>query len=239
MKKKIALIMAMAKEAKPVIHRLKLAEMPPPWNPKLPMRLYQGTICGLTVTLTLCGKDPVHGVDLVATQPAALAAFLTLEHLHPDLIINAGTAGGLQAMGAAIGDVYLGHDKVFFHDRRIPVKGFDRYGSGGYDCRDFRALVLNAGLKTGRISTGNSLDTTERDMEIMRTHQIAVKDMEAAAIGWVASLFNVPVMYLKAITDWVDHHEETAAQFNRNFALALENLTLAVTASLSSMEASR
>ena len=222
--KKIAIIMAMAGEASPVISQLKLTEVNPPWNSKLPMRLYQSMVGRLDVTLTLCGKDAVTGVDLVATQPATLATFLTIEHLKPDLIINAGTAGGFRDMGAEIGDVYIGHDKVFFHDRRIPIEGFDCYGSGGYACQDFNDIAKSCGAKIGRISSGNSLDTTERDLEIMRTNRIVVKDMEAASIAWVASLFNMPVMYLKAITDWVDHHEKTVEQFDRNFALALRNL---------------
>jgi len=219
--KKIAIIMAMEAEAAPVIKQLKLAPATPPWNPRLPMRLYGGTIGSTEVTLTLSGKDAVHGVDLVATQPAVLAAFLTIEHLNPDLVINAGTAGGFQAMGAEIGDVYLGCDSVFFHDRRIPIDGFDSYGVGEYVCAAFSNMAVGKGIKVGRISSGNSLDANEQDIEIMRINKIAVKDMEAAAIGWVASLFNVPVMYLKAITDLVDHHEKTADQFDHNFALAV------------------
>jgi 5'-methylthioadenosine nucleosidase len=228
--------MAMASEAAPIISQFKLAEIPAPWNPKLPMLLYHGLVGDINVTLTLCGKDTVHGVDLVATQPAVLATFLTIEHLKPDLIINAGTAGGFRDMGAEIGDVYLGHDKVFFHDRRIPIAGFDCYGFGGYACLDFSTLASAVGLKLGRISTGNSIDTTERDMEIMRSNRIAVKDMEAAAVGWVAALFGMPVMYLKAITDWVDHHEKTVAQFEHNLDRAIKRLTQASIAILTSIE---
>lgn len=233
--KRVTIIIAMAGEAAPIISRLKLAGAPPPWNPKLPMRLYQGPVGGLDVTLTACGTDPVYGVDLVATQPAILTTFLAIEYLKPDLIVNTGTAGGFRKLGAEIGDVYLGHEKVFFHDRRIPIAKFDCYGLGGYACADFRALASANGLKLGRISTGNSLDSTDRDMEIMRSNNIAVKDMEAAAIGWVASLFGVPVMYLKAIVDWVDYHEKIGDQFTNNFNRAIERLTQAVIAILGGM----
>jgi nucleoside phosphorylase len=222
--KSVALIMAMAAEATPVLRQLGLVEVPPPWNPRLPMRPYRGMVGRLDVTLTVCGRDPAHGVDLVATQPAVLATFLAIEHFRPDLIINAGTAGGFRDMGANIGDVYLGCDAVFFHDRRIPIEGFDRYGLGGYRCADFSAMARSVALKSGRISTGNSLDVTERDVEIMRANQITVKDMEAASVCWVAGLFGTPVLCLKAITDWVDHHESTAAQFDQNFANALGSL---------------
>lgn len=232
--KKISIIMAMAREAEPIIEALKLSKVIPPWNPKLPMRLYRGQVGSHDVTLTLCGKDEVQGVDLVATQPAVLAAYLTIEYLKPDLLINAGTAGGFQAMGAEIGDVYVGNDAVFFHDRRIPVKGFEAYGKGGYACHDFSDIGLSLGLKSGRISTGNSIDCSEKDLEIMKANKVAVKDMEAAAIAWVASLLYTPVMYLKAITDLVDHHEDTSKQFETNFNLAIGMLEEAVVEVLAS-----
>ncbi|XVF00946.1 hypothetical protein REPUB_Repub04eG0046100 [Reevesia pubescens] len=47
--------------------------------------------------------------------------------LQPDLIINAGTAGGFK--GAVISDVFL-VSHVAFHDRRIPTPVFDLYGVG-------------------------------------------------------------------------------------------------------------
>jgi nucleoside phosphorylase len=40
----------------------------------------------------------------------------------------------------------------------------------------------------------------------------------------------VPFTALKAITDLVDHHEETAEQFDRNLALAIDRLAAALAA---------
>lgn len=59
--RKIALIMAMASEAAPIVSRLGLREASSPWNAKLPMRLYRGPVGGLDVTLTLCGTGAVPG----------------------------------------------------------------------------------------------------------------------------------------------------------------------------------
>lgn len=46
-------------------------------------------------------------------------------------------------------------------------------------------------------SAGNSLDYTEKDLEIMHEHGAAVKEMEAGSIGWVAALYKVPLLCIK------------------------------------------
>lgn len=44
------------------------------------------------------GRDGEHGVDLVGTVPASLAAFLALQAWpSADLVISTGTAGGFKA----------------------------------------------------------------------------------------------------------------------------------------------
>ena len=65
-------------------------------------------------------------------------------------------------------------------------------------------LAADLQLKRGIISTGNSLDKTERCLELMAASGAAVKEMEAAAIGWVAWLFHKPFLAVKSITDLVD-----------------------------------
>lgn len=72
------------------------------------------------------GKCRLHSVDNVGTVPAAVAAYLATQIFAPDLIINAGTAGGFKARGAAIGDIYVGTQTVN-HDRRIPLSVGNRY----------------------------------------------------------------------------------------------------------------
>lgn len=66
------------------------------------------------------GKCTIHGVDNVGTVPAAVTAYLAAQEFHPDLVISAGTAGGFQSKGAAIGDVFLATGFAN-HDRRIPI----------------------------------------------------------------------------------------------------------------------
>lgn len=54
------------------------------------------------------------------------------------------------------------------------------------------------------VSSGNSLDYTEQDMAFMSSNKVAVKEMEAAAVAWVAAMFKAPMFCVKSITDIVD-----------------------------------
>lgn len=218
--RRIAVIMAMRAEAEPVIDRLGLRAVDG-LRPELPMERYAGP--GESpdddLLLVVHGEDPVHGTDCIGTQPAALAAFLVLDEWKPDLLVNAGTAGGFADRGARVGDVYAAADRFVYHDRRIPLPGFEAYGRGGYPAPDVSGMAEALGLKQGVVSTGNALDMTSRDREIMAAHDAEVKEMEAAAVAWVARLYGVPLLALKAITDLVDR-PESERQFAENLARA-------------------
>jgi hypothetical protein len=66
--------------------------------PPAPCVSYSGTVSGVTVHVVWTGRDAEHGVDLVGTVPASLAAYLALQAWpETDLVISAGTAGGFRA----------------------------------------------------------------------------------------------------------------------------------------------
>ncbi|EOX97777.1 5'-methylthioadenosine/S-adenosylhomocysteine nucleosidase 1 isoform 2 [Theobroma cacao] len=127
----ILIIIAMQTEALPVVNKFQLTENPHPAFPKgVPWVHYHGTYKEITINLVWPGKDLTLGVDSVGTICASLVAYASIQALQPDLIINAGTAGGFKvAKGAGIGDVFLA-SHVAFHDRRIPIPVFDLYGVG-------------------------------------------------------------------------------------------------------------
>ena len=220
----IAVIMAMAEEAEPFIREMCLEPVESVFDSRLPMEVFAGKAGTADLVLIVGGKDPRYGVDSVATQPATLAAYLAIERFKPDLLINAGTAGGFRARGAEIGDVYMGADCIRFHDRRIPIPGMEAYGVGSYPVPEFRGLAAALGLKPGIISTGNSLDMVPEDLERLKANGADVKEMEAAAIAWVADLYQVPLLALKSITDLVDTETPTQDEFLANLSLASETL---------------
>jgi nucleoside phosphorylase len=224
-RKKIALLFAMQQEADPILKELGLKQVQSFGDPRLPMCFYRGEFGQhLELLLSVNGRDLRFGVDAIGTEPAVLNAYVTLLQFKPDLCLNAGTAGGFKSQGAQIGDVYLSEGHFKFHDRRIPVPGWDAYGVGSYPVFRIPGLAESLGLKLGVVTTGNSLDFTERDLEMIKKNQGAVKEMEAAGIAWVASLLGVPLVALKSVTDFVDHHETAQDQFFKNLDLATQRL---------------
>ena len=220
---RVALLFAMHAEAAPVVAALGLLPVESS-DPRLGFVQYTGTFHGLEVTLSQNGTDARHGVDRIGTQAATLNAYVTLTQHQPDLCINAGTAGGFVKRGAAIGDVILSHGTMRFHDRRIPIPGFDAWGVGSYPSLVLPAVAARLGLREGAISTSDSLDATAECHARMDAHDTHAKEMEAASIAWVCSLLGVPFLALKAITDLVDGGAPTATEFTKNLQHASERL---------------
>lgn len=130
----------------------------------------------------IAGFDKKHGVEAVGTVPATLLADRMISHFKPRLHLNAGTAGAFLSKGAQIGEVYIGSPFVCFHSRNIELPGFEEMGIGRCETYDFKELKH---IKRGVISTGDSLNFTSEDERIMNKTNADLKEMEAAAIGWV------------------------------------------------------
>jgi 5'-methylthioadenosine nucleosidase len=75
---------------------------------------------------------------------------------------------------------------------------------------------MHAGLKSGVVSTGNSLGFVSEDLELMHSANTAVKDMESAAVAYVCRLWQTPMLAIKAVTDIVDGDKATTEEFLAN-----------------------
>ena len=225
----ILILIAMAAEAEPLIASLSLTKLEAHHTHPYSTTLYTGTLRGVTITVAtngqciLCPENA--GIDNVGTTPAALTTLLAMQILSPkpDLVINAGTAGGFSKMGAAIGDAFVS-THIRHHDRRIPIPGWDFYAKGHHSTITTPNLCAALKLKSGVVSTGNSLDCTDRDMELMLENGASVKDMEAASIAWVLQHSNTPFFCLKVVTDIVDSTRPTQEEFMENLAAAAQSL---------------
>lgn len=227
---KVLIIMAMEAEAMPLVHNFRLVEAPTHEStfPKgAPWIRYHGNYKGLHIDLVRPGKDTDFGVDSVGTVSAALLTYASIQTLKPDLIINAGTAGGFNAKGASVGDVYLASD-VAFHDRRIPIPVFDTYGVGARKTFAAPNILKELNFKAGKLSTGDSLDMSPQDEELILSNDATVKDMEGAAVAYVADMFSTPAIFVKAVTDIVDGQKPTTEEFLMNLKAVTETLELAV-----------
>ncbi|XVE93777.1 hypothetical protein REPUB_Repub01dG0223900 [Reevesia pubescens] len=224
----ILIIIAMQTEALPVVNKFQLIENPHSSFPKgVPWVHYHGTYKDIVMNLVWPGKDLTLGVDSVGTISASLMTYASIQALQPDLIINAGTAGGFKAKGAGIGDVFL-VSHVAFHDRRIPIPVFDLYGVGLRQAFSTPNLLKALNLKTGKLSTGDSLDMSPHDEASITANDATVKDMEGAAVAYVADLLKVPAIFVKAVTDIIDGEKPTAEEFLQNLAAVTASLDQAV-----------
>lgn len=219
---KICYIVAMRAEAKPFIEHYGV-ELQDKFFAPLPCICYKGMVGDNELWIVLNGEQ--HGSDLVGCEAASVAALAAIQKIQPDLVINSGTCGAFKRNGAQIGDVYLGSG-VMFHDRRVP--GDDEWGTqalGNYPVwQGTQALAERLGFKLGKVSTGSSLDMQPCDEQIIRENHGELKDMEGAAVAFVCSLFQVPILFVKSVTDLCDSGAETYEEFSRNLAMASEEL---------------
>eukprot|EP00218_Dolichomastix_sp_CCMP3274_P011785 CAMPEP_0170143364 /NCGR_PEP_ID=MMETSP0033_2-20121228/10528_1 /TAXON_ID=195969 /ORGANISM="Dolichomastix tenuilepis, Strain CCMP3274" /LENGTH=245 /DNA_ID=CAMNT_0010379811 /DNA_START=18 /DNA_END=755 /DNA_ORIENTATION=+ len=226
--KTLAVLIAMDAEAKPLVEHLSLERIEPsPIPGPLPCVCYGGEAHGVKVYVVTNGSCPNHKVDCVGTVPAALTAYAVCSQLKPDLLLNAGTAGGFKRAGGAVGDVYISTG-FRNHDRRISIPGFDMYGHGHLDALPVPNTLAALGFKSGLVSSGNSLDLCDADAKIMDSHEASVKEMEAAGIAFVADLHSMPFVALKAITDIVDGDKPSHEEFMQNLGTAAQALQAAV-----------
>lgn len=238
----LVLQFAMAGEAAPFLARGHFVRLFPEGSEAAyGFELHEGTSeGGHPVVVAVAGRDPRFGVDSIGTLPAALLTHHVIDRFSPRTLVNAGTAGGFEARGGKVGDVYLGDEVAVFHDRRIPLDGFRAMAPGHYPVRLHRPLAEALSLRVGIVSTGDSLDCSPEDAAQMQALSASVKDMEAAAIAYVCERRAVPLVLVKSITDIVDHPTETAAQFLANYTMAVTRLAdvlVSVVAHLSAVEA--
>ncbi|KAL1344295.1 hypothetical protein HN51_018143 [Arachis hypogaea] len=227
---KIVIIIAMQSEALPLVNRFQLTEDPHPpcgFPQGVPWVRYHGSYKDLDISLFWPGKDPTLGVDSVGTISSALVTYAAIQALKPDLIINAGTAGAFKAKGASVGDIFIISDCAF-HDRRIPIPVFDLYGVGSRKAFETPNLVKELNLQVAKLSTGDSLDMTQQDESSIISNDATVKDMEGAAVAYVADLLKVPAIFVKAVTDIVDGDKPTSEEFLQNLSAVTAALDVAV-----------
>ncbi|XP_038984857.1 5'-methylthioadenosine/S-adenosylhomocysteine nucleosidase-like isoform X11 [Phoenix dactylifera] len=201
----VLIIIAMQTEALPLVNKFHLSEdIDGSLFPKgVPWVRYHGIYKELHINLVWTGKDSIlAGVDSIGTISASLVSYASIQALKPDLIINAGTAGGFKAKGACVADVYL-VSNVAFHDRRIPIH-------------------------VGKLSTGDSLDMSPQDEVLILANDAVVKDMEGAAVAYVADLLSVPAIFIKAVTNTVDGQKSIAEEFLQNLIAVCTTLAQTV-----------
>lgn len=224
MKNTVAILFAMKDEARPLIDALSCSKTDT-FDEYFPATFFESD--DKKIIIAVFGTDPVYRIDSIGTQAAAVVTLMTIKKYNPSLIISAGTAGAFQSKGASIGDIYLSR-KVAFHDRRIALPGFDKYGFYILETPDALPLAEKLNYKPGNITSGNSLDMTEQDLKNIQSWGGEIKEMEAASIGWICSLYRKSFFAVKSVTDLMDAGRSTEEEFLENLHMASEKLSQAL-----------
>lgn len=165
---------------------------------------------------------------------AATATAWLCDKVHPDLIINTGTTGSFNPeLGLA--DVIVS-TKFAYSD--VDATGFDyAWGQVPQMPADYpvdvklqqkvitllREQVQTFSVHSGFIATSDSFMSSVDAVENIRAKlsDITASDMEAAPIAQVASFYDIPVLNIRGISDYVgkdapDTFEETLEKSSQN-----------------------
>ena len=168
------------------------------------------------------------GIGKVA---AAMSTTLLIQQFKPDMIINTGSAGGLDP-NLNVGDVIISTD-VRHHDVDVTAFGYEK-GQLPANPAAFlpneqlvemakkQAEKLGLNAVSGLICSGDAFINGADKIAQIRADfpQVAAVEMEAAAIAQVCHAMQIPFVIVRAISDVAD--KESHLSFDEFLPLASE-----------------
>lgn len=190
---------------------------------------------------TYGGKDVVLLKSGIGKVNAAMSTTILIERYHPDLIINTGSAGGLNPE-LNVGDLVISDD-VCHHDVDATVFGY-AYGQvpqmpAAYQADERLIQVAEEAarslegiqVKKGRIASGDSFmsDPDRVQMVAEKFPGLQAVEMEAAAIAQVAYQYGLPFVIIRALSDIAGKESDLSfEQFLQTAALNSANLVIKI-----------
>lgn len=229
---KIGIIGAMAQE----IEILRNLMVEPKVTEIAGCKIFEGKINHTRVALLQSGIGKVA---------AAIGTTLLLQLTKPDLVINTGSAGGLDP-SLNVGDILISTE-VRHHDVDVTAFGYER----GQLPANPAAFLPNTELVefakkeaqragfnvvSGLICSGDAFINGAEKVEEIRQHfpNVVAVEMEAAAIAQVCHGFNVPFVVVRAVSDVAD--KESHLSFEEFLPLAAEKSSAIVIAMLTDLD---
>lgn len=196
---------------------------------------YSGEIAQHTITILLSGVGKVS---------AAIGTTLLIEHYHPELIINTGTAGGIRDV--EINDIFIASE-VIHHDVDLTAFGYE-LGQSSKMPKAFRPDIrflkkakeiithqYSQRMAEGLIVSGDAFISAPEKFEWIKQHFPRAKavEMEAASIAQVCHQMQTPFIIIRAISDiagegnnlsfneFVKEAGKNSAEFNIKFIKSL------------------
>lgn len=185
---------------------------------KAMLTFHEGTIGGVDVVTLYCGVCKVN---------AAIAAQILIDTFGVDLIINAGTAGGMNPE-LSILDVVISTE-VAYHDVAPHIlTEFHPWMENAFFKADPALLhlarkavekrPLTGAVRFGRMVTGEAFVTDAGRDGINQQYAPLSVDMETASIAHVCYVNQIPFIAIRCITDDAKH--SGAEHFEENCARA-------------------
>jgi adenosylhomocysteine nucleosidase len=180
----------------PMIEGMKVSE-------KAMLKVYEGTINGIEVAALFSGVCRVN---------AAIAAQILIDGYGCDVIINAGTAGGMHPSVGLL-DVVVGVESVY-HDVEVdvlaefcPLEMQRIFPSDDKLVAVARKTAEKFGraVHFGRMATGEKFISDDGRNEINAVFAPLSVDMETAAVAHACRRNQIPFIAVRCITDTADH----------------------------------
>lgn len=197
--------------------------------------IYTGKINGVDVALLKSGIGKVA---------AAIGTTLLLEHCQPDVVINTGSAGGLDPR-LNVGDIVVSTE-VRYHDADVTAFGYEPgqmaqcppafvADSNLINVAEQCISLLNMNAVRGLVCSGDAFINGAEPLARIKTMfpQVAAVEMEATAIGQVCHQFGVPFVVVRAISDVADKESHTS--FDEFLPIAARQSSLMINAILTKL----
>ena len=212
--KHIGILCAGDTELAPFLEHMKGQQI----TEKAMLKFHTGTINHVNVSAVYSGVCKVN---------AAIAAQLLIDMFHVDLIINAGTAGGMKE-GVQLFDTVIS-ERVIYHDVADDIlTDFHPWLKSNYFLADQElCAIARAYSRTskhpvlfGTMVTGEQFIEDEKREEINKKFDPLSTDMETAGVAHVCYVNRIPFLAVRTITDTVTH--QGIETFDQNCEAASE-----------------
>lgn len=229
---KIGIIGAMAQE----VEILRNLMVDPKTTELTNCKIYEGNINNTCIALLQSGIGKVS---------AAMGTTLLIQLTQPDIIINTGSAGGLNPT-LNVGDILISTE-VRHHDVDVTAFGYEigqlpqnpaafKPNEQLVELAQKEAKKAGFNVVSGLICSGDAfINGNEKINEIRQNFpNVAAVEMEAAAIAQVCHGFNVPFVIVRAVSDVAD--KKSHLSFEEFLPLAAEKSSAIVLAMLNDID---
>ena len=212
MKYKVGIVCAIDRETRPVLSHLQDQVV----SKKAMLEVYEGKIEGIDAAVLSCGVCKVN---------AAIATQILIDTYDCNVILNGGTAGGIDAQLHVFDTVVTVESAYWDVAENILIEYHPNMESIFFQAEEkLLSLVRKAAAGSkekivfGRTMTGEMFIDQEKRHEIKARFQPLTVDMETAAIAHVCYVNEVPFVAVRTISDTEEESGEGNFEQNCNRA---------------------